>query len=220
MEKFTYVEFLEFLASEKDEIEYFGCEKEYLVSLYEYLKELKTRNELYQEMIFSLLETIKRKNRWVKNIVPARDVNPDGLVVYGNSDPTFTLGITDEDFIRIGGSYSSPFSHTKLKHRTKLLDNSQEELHEINNIAHDLKMGNQNIETVSGHFSVDTSIFDKCYVDMGVLTLSKINIPDQSIILNERFVKKGPFHIREGILANYLDQEQTESLVRKLYIKK
>lgn len=220
MEKFTYAELLAFLASNKDELEYFGCDKQELISLYDYLNEIKNRYKLYQEMIFTSLETIKSKNRWVKNIIPARDINPDGLVVYGNSDPTFTLGITDEDFIRIGGSYSSPFCQTKLKYRTKLLDNSQDELHEINNIAHDLNIENQNMETVSGNFNIDISMFDKCYIDIGSLTLSKINILDQKIIANERFVKKGLFHIREGILANYLDQEQTEKLIRKLYVRK
>ena len=76
------------------------------------------------------------------------------------------------------------------------------------------------METISGNFNVDISVFDKCYIDMGALTLSKISIPDQKIIVNERFVKKGPFHIREGILANYLDQGQTEELTRKLYVRK
>lgn len=220
MGKFTYAEFLTFLADNKNEIEYFGCDKQELISLYDYLKELKCRNKLYQEMVFSLVESIKIKNRWVKNIVPARDINPDGLAVYANSDDTFTLGITDEGFVRIGGSSSSPFYRLTLKHRTRLLDNSQDELHEINNIAHDLKIENQNIKTVSGNFNIDISMFDKCYIDMGLLILAKINVSDQKIIRNENFVKKGPFHIREGILANHLNQEQAEILVRKLYVKK
>lgn len=220
MEKFSCAELFAFLANDKNELEYFGYNKQDLISLYEYLNELKERNELYQKMIFSALESIKAKNKWVKNIVPARDINPDGLIVYGKSSSILMLKTDDYDYICADEVILSPFRHIKLKYISRLLGNSQVELHEINSVANELNIDVEKLPTISGNFTFGFLDFDKCYIDMGPLTLSKINISDQKIIVNERFVKKGPFHIREGILANQLDQEQTEKLAKKLYLKK
>lgn len=220
MEKFTCAELLAFLSSDKNELEYFGYDKQDLISLYEYLSELKERNDLFQKMIFSPLESIKSKNRWVKNIVPARDINADGLIVYGIFSSIIKLKTDDYDYICTEEGCLNPFWHTKLKYKSKLLGNSQVELHEINSIVNELSIDVEKLSTISGNFTISVLAFNKCYIDMGPLTLFKINIPDQKIIVNERFVKKGLFHIREGILANQLDQEQAEKLVKKLYLKK
>ena len=86
-------DFLDFLASDLNEIEYFNCDKTALMSLKDYLIELKEKKETYDKLIIEPLKSIQSKNKWVKYIEPDHYLNKDGLVVWGKTAPTFLLGI-------------------------------------------------------------------------------------------------------------------------------
>lgn len=105
MENFSYKDFLEFLDSNLDEIEFFGCDKQDYISLEQYLHELKLKKEEYDKLITPYLKSIQNKNKWVKEIVPSHDISLNALVIYGKIEPTFLLDIDKETqkYKRTGG---------------------------------------------------------------------------------------------------------------------
>ena len=64
MEKISYKDFLDFLASDLNEVEYFGCDKTSLILLKDYLLELKQKKEEFDKLVSEPLKSIKSKNKW------------------------------------------------------------------------------------------------------------------------------------------------------------
>ena len=61
MEEITYKEFRKFLDSDVDEAEYFGCNKDNLITMREYLLSLKERFEMCESELASDKQRIKDK---------------------------------------------------------------------------------------------------------------------------------------------------------------
>lgn len=231
MHKISYKEFLDFLASDLNEVEYFGCNKTSLMSLKDYLLELKQKKEDFDKLISEPLKSIQNKNKWVKNIRPDRTLDENGLLVLGNTQPTFLLGIdpkfsngNPEDYIRIGGYYVTPFLNLKMKNRTKLLENSQKELHEINKLANQLNMLEKPFYTVSGQFHVNPFGYDYCDIEGFCFPLIRIVRSTEKLkrvnplVYMER-EERETFYKKEGIYPKPLTLEERNKLVKKLYIK-
>lgn len=225
MEKISYKDFLNFLASDLNEFEYFNCDKTSLISLKDYLTELKEKKESYDKLITEPLKSIQSKNKWVKHIEPDHFLNKDGLVVLGKTAPTFLLGIEPkyanvEDYIRIGGYYVTPFLELKMKIRKKLLENSQEELHEINKIVHQLNVIEKPFTTISNRFEINPSDYDKCDIECFGWPIIRYIRDTEKLEGVKPAMSSETFYKKEGIYPSPLTSEEREKLVKKLYIKK
>lgn len=227
MEKISYKDFLDFLASDLNEVEYFSCDKTSLMLLKDYLLELKQKKEEYDKLISEPLKSIQSKNKWVKNIRPNHDLDENGLVVWGNTNPTFLLGIqpefsngNPEDYIRIGGHYVTPFLQIKMKNRKKLLENSQEELHKINKIVHQLNVIEKPFTTISDRFKIDPSEYDRCDVECFGWPIIRYIRATEKLEGVKPMMSSETFYKKEGIYPKPLTLEEREKLVKKLYIKR
>src|SRR5699024_6037478 len=83
VKKYSYKRFLDFLNTDLNEIQYFGCDcdKTSLISLKEYLLELKQKKDNYEHLIIEPLSSVQNKNKWVERIIPHHDLNINGLQV-------------------------------------------------------------------------------------------------------------------------------------------
>lgn len=173
----SYDELLEFLHSDLNEVEFFNCDKASLISLRDYLLEQKERNKKYEQMINEPLNSIKYKNKWVKNVVPRYDGIKDGVIIEGKNYLSFAVGIDPKmasalgkrptDYVLNCSIIMSPLVNLKLKHRIKVLDNSQDEIREIDLIAKELNYKKEIINTVSDIFSINNSYYDICEILYG-----------------------------------------------------
>ena len=68
MEQITYKEFRNFLDSEVDEAEYFGCNKDNLITMKEYLLNLKERFEMCEHKISSDKDKIQEKYKHISRL--------------------------------------------------------------------------------------------------------------------------------------------------------
>jgi len=227
MSQISYKEFLNFLGSNLNEVEYFGCDKTSLILLKDYLLELKQKKEEYDKLIIEPLKSIQSKNKWVKNIIPDHDLDENGLVIRGKTAPTFLLGINPEfskgnpeDYIRIGGNYVTPFLQMKMKNRKKLLENSQEELHEINKIVHQLNVIEKSFTTVSNRFEINPSEYDRCDIECFGWNIIRYIRATEKLEGVKPMMSSETFYKKEGIYPKPLTLEEREKLVKKLYIKR
>ena len=60
-----------FVKSSLDEVEYFNCDGNNLVSLRDYLMEFKKKKEEYDRLIEEPLKSIQKKNPWCIDVQPA-----------------------------------------------------------------------------------------------------------------------------------------------------
>lgn len=215
MSKIFYKNLLDFIASELDESNYFNCsDKKSLISLKEYLNDMQKKNEEYIKLISEPLKSIQNKNKWVEDIRPSHDLNDDGLLILGNKESILLLGIdpnlskrNSNDYIIIGSSHMNSFLNLKMNKREKILENSQEELHEINRVCHELNILENPFITVSGYFFINPSKYDFC----------KINYLTSEIMY---FIPStGILNVGKDIESKVLTLEEGNKLVKKLYIK-
>ena len=68
MEEITYKEFRSFLDSDVDEAEYFGCNKDNLITMREYLLSLKERFEMCEHKIASDKDKIQEKYKHISRL--------------------------------------------------------------------------------------------------------------------------------------------------------
>ncbi len=226
MPKISYKEFLDFLASDLDEAAYFDCDKSSLISLKEYLNGMKQKKEQYDELVSEPLKSIQNKNRWVIDIKPSHYLDENGLLVLGKTQPTFLLGIDSnfskgnpDDYIRIGGYYVTPFLNLKMKTRSKILENSQEELHEINKIAHQLNILGKTFNTVSGKFSIDSSNYGYCDIECLHTPIIRIIISTGELKRIKPYIDRETIYKKDGFYPKPLTLDERKKLVKKLYIK-
>ena len=230
MGKLSYKEFLDFLSSDLDEVEYFGCNKNSLISLREYINELKQKNEEYEKLIQEPLESIKKKNKWVKNIVPRYDGCLTSVQIFGKNQPNLGVGINPkiakahgknpDDYILTGGMIITPFHSLKLRNRIKVLDNSQNEIREIDKIAKKLNFVKEEFDTASENFSIKSSYYNGCYIEYLDWPIIRV-IPLTGELQNfKRLMSDELFYKKEGMYPKPLSDEDKERLVKKLYIKR
>jgi len=216
MEKISHEEFLDFLYSEADEAQYFGYDKSDLINLRDYLNELKQKKEEFEKRIKEPLKNIKSKNKWVVDIVPRYDGITDGVLIRGKSDPILGVGICPEksmklngnpnSYVLTGGMVISPFHNIKFKNRIQVLNNSQEEIRQIDKIAHDLNFVKEEFNTISGNFTIDSSQYNECNIEF-------LNEPLLRTILSTE-------ELQNTNHKRLLTLDERKSLVKKLYIRR
>ena len=231
VKKNSYKKFLDFLNSDLNEIQYFGCDcdKTSLIALKDYLLELKQKKDNYEHLIIDPLSSIQNKNKWVERIIPHHNLNINGLQVIGYKSPRYIFGINPEhsrtmtdDYIFMGSTriYLTSFWRPKDKKIEKLLSNSQEELHEINKIAHKLNVIEGQISTISDNFKIDPTNYEECKINGSWGTMVRYDKSTDRIESVEPIISRDTFYKMEGIYQEKLSLEESEKLVKKLYIKR
>lgn len=230
MSKLSYKEFLNFLSSDLDEVEYFGCNKKSLVSLREYLNELKQKNEEFERLIQEPLESIKKKNKWVTNVIPRYDGSLSRIQIQGKNQPSLGVGIEPKiarahhknpyDYILTGGMIITPFHNLKLRNRIKVLKNSQNEIREIDKIAQKLHFIKEEFDTASKNFSTKSSWYNVCYIECFDWPIIKAILSTGELQNFKRMMSDELFYKKEGMYPKPLSNDDKEKLVKKLYIKR
>lgn len=195
------------------------------MTLKDYLIELKHKRDNYDNLIFEPLSSIRSKNDWVNKIIPDHDLNINGLQVIGHKTPRYMLGIypkNPNDYIFIGSTriYLMSFTHPKDKNIERLLNNSQEELHEINKIAHELNIIENGISTISGNFEIDSTQYEECKINSAWGTMVRYDKDTEKIEVVDPIISKDTFYKMEDIYQEKMSLEESERLVKKLYIKR
>lgn len=230
MSQISYKEFLNFLDSDLNEVEYFGCEKTSLVALRDYLDELKQKHEEYEKLIREPLNSIKSKNRWIVDVIPRYDGIRDGVKIRGKNNPVLGVGINPKmaqargkkpnDYILTGGMIVTPFHNLKFKNRIKVLDNSQDEIRQIDKIAQDLNFIKEEFDTISSNFSVNSSYYNVCDIECFNWPIIRVILSTGELQGMAPFMDSELFYKKEGIYPKPLTVEEREKLVKKLYIKR
>jgi len=230
MSQISYKEFLNFLGSNLNEVEYFGCDKSSLISLKDYLGELKQKHEEYEKLIKEPLDSIKSKNKWVKEVVPRYDGIMDGVKIRGKNNPVLGVGIYPEmaknfgknpnDYILTGGMIITPFHSLKFRNRIKVLENSQAEIREIDMIARKLNFVKEEFPTISGNFLANSSCYNTCDIECFRWPIIRVILLTGELQGVEPFMTAELFYKKEGIYPKPLIPIEREKLVKKLYIKR
>lgn len=229
MENISYKVFLDFLASDLDEVEYFNCDKKDLVLLEYYLIELKEKHENFNKLISLPLKSIKDKNKWVENVVPRYDKYLEGILIQGKTDPVLGVGIDPEmaikqgkketDYIMNGSIVLTRLDNLKLKNRIKVLENSQDEIREIDTIARNLNFIYEKFNTASEKFEIENSTFDECNINCFDWTIIKKIFSTGELKRIKPLMSNETFYKKEGIYPKSLTLEERKKLVKKLYIR-
>lgn len=230
MKNISYDELLEFLHSDLNEVDFFNCDKSSLKSLRDYLLEQKERNKKYEQMINEPLNSIKYKNKWVKNIVPRYDGIKKGIIINGKNYPSICAGIDPKmasalgknptDYVFNCSVIISPLVHLKLKHRLKVLDNSQDEIKKIDLIAKELNYKKEIINTASNIFSINNSYYDICEILYGGYPVTRTIISSDEVYSVDYSNLNDFLRNKEKTEFRTLSLEDSKKLVKKLYISK
>ena len=151
MEEITYKEFRKFLDSDVDEAEYFGCNKNNLITMREYLLSLKERFEMCEKSIINDREFILNKYKKVDSIVYSKDTKSLVIKIKNTNIPL----IKDIDT-----AFYIPENIIDLKFNYSLIAKTigRKYVNELNNIKNESQKyfaKNNRIESVSGVFSLE-----------------------------------------------------------------
>ena len=168
----------DFINSPLDEIGYFKCDKENLVTLKNYLVELNKRKKDYDRLIADPLKSIQEKNSWCKDVQPAwcKDVQPAAGNIYfmeakSKNYPSVFIGEYNGNLVDSGIAYGSldlrGFIYEKrIEKRHKIIENSKDELLEIKKAIQSFGFGNtdEGLVTVSNRFLVTPYSFEGLHI--------------------------------------------------------
>lgn len=216
-----FPEVKEFVISSEDEASFFNCNREDLVSLKDYLLELKQKKSEYNKMIEKPLRSIQEKNPWCVDIQPeAKDLFI--MKAMAENYPSIYIHYANNDFYGNGIELSyNPilrYLHTKRwRERKKIVNNSKEELLEIKSILESFGFSDDfhGLITVSKHFIVIPHSFDELSVQKRIRT----DLYAHKIILD----KNGEYSSDYCGLAGFGDKEgkkYADSYIKKLYLTK
>ena len=209
----------EFFKSSFDEIGYFNCNIGNLVSLREYLIELKKKKSEYDKLIAEPLKSIQEKNPWCTDIQPANEdifimkvqtKNYPSIYIFDDNDELGANAIVMSHNPILNNMYLKRYDE-----RTEIIDNSVEELKEIENIIRSFGFNNANegLITISNRFLVVPYSFEEVHVKKKRLGYY------QAIRLDDN----GNF-ISDSCGLTCFNRKDTKkyanSLVRKLYLTK
>lgn len=212
---YKYRDLVDFIKGDETE-EKFLINKEDLLLLKDYLLELKQTKNNYIKRIEEPLKSIQSKNRWVKEVYPSFRVTPR-IVLAGKNDPVIgcSLNNVTGKYEHTAGWVHVPMvGDIRLKNRVKVLDNSQEELHEIGQVIDDVfdksKYGSK-IYSASGLFYIDCD-YRSCLIgNDGVFLLCDYDLDT---------LKFSSSYLEKNELTETLTSKNYESLMEKVYIKK
>jgi len=210
----------DFINSPLDEIGYFKCDKENLVTLKNYLVELNKQKKEYDRLIADPLKSIQEKNSWCKDVQPAAgDIY--FMEAKAKNYPSVFIGEYNGNLVDSGIAYDSLdlrrlIYEKRIEKRHKIIENSKDELLEIKKTIQSFGFGNKDdgLVTASNRFLVTPYSFDELHIQTngGILM-------DYIIKLN----KDGKF-IYDYYGLTYFDDNKSkdyaDALSKKLYLSK
>ena len=213
--KITFDKLRKFIESELNENEYFCCNKENLISLKEYITELKLKKQKYSDQIKEQLHSIQQKNKWVTDIQPSFNWPSVDIKVEAKNYPSIGIGRVKEDGkLEMTSELYSVFLtdsiiYRRIKNRKKIISNSQEELKEIEKIINNFNFLNEKegIISVSENFVIRPNDLDTIDIFTNKRRFFHINLND-----DESYLFKDSKNI---LLKNY-----SKRLINKIQIKK
>ncbi len=209
-----------FITSPLDEKDYFKCEKENLVSLKNYLLELKEQKKEYDKLIAEPLKSIQEKNTWCKDIQP---INNDSYLMKAKAKnyPSVFIGEYDDNFWFQKSYYDSLnprgfVYNIRLKKRQEIINNSKDELQEIKRIIQSFGFSNEDegLITISNHFLVIPYSFEEVHIQKKRKT---------SLYHTIRLNKNGEFTSNYCGITYFDDKESkkyADGFIKKLYLSK
>lgn len=215
-----FPEVRKFVISPEDEVSFFDCNMEDLVSLRDYLLELKQKKIEYNKMIEEPLRSIQEKNPWCIDIQPEMN-DPFLMSAEAKNYPSIYI-YYDNDFYGSGiqTSYNpiSRYLHTKRwRERKKIVDNSKEELLEIKRILESFGFSDEysGLITASKHFIVIPRSFEEIEIQKR---------PIESLYIHRiKLNKNDEFYSDYCGLARFDDKDgkkYADRFVKKLYLTK
>lgn len=209
-----------FITSPLNEIDYFKCQKEDLVSLRDYLLELKEQKKEYDKLIAEPLKSIQEKNTWCIDVQPATG-DIFFMEAQSKNYPSVFISQYDDNFVGSGIAYDSldprGFIYSKrMIKRHAILKNSKDELLEIQKIIQSFGFSSdkEGLITASNHFLIVPYSFEEVHIQKKRKT-SMYHI----IKLN----KNGEY-VSNHCGMTYFDKKKSknyaDSFVKKLYLSK
>lgn len=214
-----FPEVREFIVSPEDEVSFFNCNMENLVSLRDYLLELKKKKEEYDKLIEVPLKSIQEKNPWCIDVQPAIRSH---YIMKANAKNYPSIYIAyDDDFYGNGIDLSNPLTrylvNKRWLERRKIAENSKNELLEIKKIleSFDFKSENEGLITASSRFLVILRSFEEIEIQKR---------PIESLYIHRiKLNKNAEFYSDYCGLARFTDKDgkkYADSFVKKLYLTK
>lgn len=216
-----FPEVREFIISPEDEVSFFNCNMENLVSLRDYLLELKKKKEEYDKLIEAPLKSIQEKNPWCIDVQPAIR-SPFIMKANAKNYPSIYMAYEDDDFygngIRV--SYNPLIRYLDNKRwneRRKIIKNSKDELLEIKKILESFgfKSENDGLITLSSRFLVIPRSFEEIEIQKR---------PIESLYIHRiKLNKNNEFYSDYCGLARFNDKDgkkYADSFIKKLYLTK
>lgn len=159
----------DFINSSLDEMGYFKCNKDNLVTLKNYLIELNKQKKEYDRLIADPLKSIQEKNSWCKDVQPAAgDIY--FMEAKSKNYPSVFIGERG-GLVDSGIAYDSldprGFIYEKRSiKRHKIANNSKDELLEIKKIIQSFGFGNtdEGLVTASNRFLVTPYSFEELHI--------------------------------------------------------
>lgn len=211
-----------FVTSELDEIDYFNCSKDNLVSLKDYLLEFKKKREEYKSLIAEPLSSIQAKNPWCIDVQPAIDgsfgfkmeakaTNYPSIYFTRYEDELAHSGVCFDQNPILNQIYSKRYSK-----RVQISYNSKDELLEIEKIIESFGFsnGDEGLISASNHFLVIPYSFDEIRIQKRRRT---------SFYHKIRLNQDGDYSSDYCGLTNFNEkksQEYADSFTKKLYLIK
>lgn len=221
MRKYTYDELRFFINSELSEKDYFSgidYDKDSLVYLKEFLKEMSEASKKFIDSTKPFLESIQEKNPWVKMVSPIEQ----NILNITDSRGSFFLAEVGQYNNSIESCSCVPSELTgrfsefiRAKLRIKILENSSEELFQINRASYDLLRVQDSKTTYSGLFVV-SNYLNYSTISCGNRPLVRISTEteDFKTFTNYEFAKDDSSEEKAS-----LSPEESQSLVNKLYLR-
>ena len=182
-----------FIESDSYEYNYYNLDKNGLISLSEYLKELQEKKEEYEDKTKEIISSIKEKNDWVIDLQPSFNKRDIEMIAIANNYPNIGVSENKKGNIIITGGYNeTSLFNARSKRRAKIIETSQEELKEIKKIIskYDFEKEKSGIITSSGYYLINPENFNSVEIRSKDRQLFKIFKTNNTFRIYNFFTKK------------------------------
>ena len=189
-----------FIESGSYEYNYFNINKEGLITLSEYLKELQSKKEEYNNKTKKYVDSIKEKNDWVIDVQPSFNRRNIEIIAIAGNYPNIGVSESKTGHFRVTGGYTeTSLFIARVKKREKIVENSPEELKEIKNILsnYDYEREKTGIITSSEYFLINPEDFNSIEIRSKDRQLYKLFLSDDRFKVYNFFNKKTTDDVEE-----------------------
>ena len=189
-----------FLETGSYEHNYFNINKEGLISLNEYLKEMQIKKEEYNDKTKKYVDSIKEKNDWVIDVQPSFNRRNIEIIAIAGNYPNIGVSETKNGHFKVtGGSAETSLFIARLKRREKIVENSPSELKEIKEIMsnYDFEREKTGIITSSEYFLINPEDFNSIEIRSKDRQLYKLFLSENRFKVYNFFNKKTTDNVEE-----------------------